>query len=121
MPDYSPISCETCGETFTPKRSTARYCSDRCRYHKHLANTKRVTIPADLRFSILYRDGFACRYCGDRPPRKQLKVDHVMSVADGGPLTDPDNLVTACTTCNAGKSDLSLDPADIPPPPDDDE
>jgi hypothetical protein len=34
-----PIKCAECGERFTPQRSTARYCSARCRVAAHLAAT----------------------------------------------------------------------------------
>ena len=30
-----PIACGQCGAVFTPKRSTARYCSTRCRVAAH--------------------------------------------------------------------------------------
>ncbi len=106
--------CKTCGNEFEPERKTKVYCSDECRYHNWLANKKRVTIPRDMRFSILMRDGFACRYCGDKPPQKQLVVDHVTSIEDGGARTDFDNLVTACIPCNSGKGKRSLDIKDVP-------
>lgn len=60
-----------------------------------------------LRFAILLRDEFACRYCGRKAPTVELHVDHVKAVADGG-TNDPDNLVAACADCNSGKSDTSL-------------
>lgn len=107
-------NCLSCGKEFVYERSTAKYCSDTCRYHKHLANKKRITIPRDLRFSMLRRDGFRCRYCGATPEKRELRIDHIQSVHEGGALTDPDNLITSCDPCNAGKGSLSLDPAEIP-------
>lgn len=53
---------------------------------------------------MLARDGFRCRYCGATPHRVYLEVDHVIPRAHGGPTT-MDNLVTACGSCNVGKSD----------------
>jgi hypothetical protein len=32
-----PVKCAECGERFTPQRSTARYCSPRCRVAAHRA------------------------------------------------------------------------------------
>jgi len=64
----------------------------------------RDPLPAQLRFRILARDGFRCRYCG-RPgnaPGVVLHVDHVVPVAAGG-TTIEDNLLTACEECNLGK------------------
>lgn len=64
--------------------------------------SRRAGVSPKLRFAVLRRDGFACAYCGARPKEKQLQVDHVVPVAAGGPTT-LENLVTACTDCNAGK------------------
>lgn len=60
-----------------------------------------------LRFAILERDGFRCRYCGASAPDAQLVIDHIRPVADGG-SDDPDNLCAACFECNAGKSGRPL-------------
>ena len=70
----------------------------------HPVRQARDPIPAALRFRILARDGFRCRYCG-RPgstPGVVLHVDHVVPVAAGG-ITREDNLSTACEECNLGK------------------
>jgi 5-methylcytosine-specific restriction endonuclease McrA len=66
-------------------------------------------LPRGLRFRVLARDDFRCRYCG-RPaasPDVVLHVDHVVPRAAGGG-DDPANLVTACADCNLGKSNLVL-------------
>lgn len=65
-------------------------------------------IPRALRFRVLQRDGFACVYCGRRPPDVPLELDHRLAFSRGG-LTSFDNLVTACKDCNRGKKDLFLD------------
>ncbi len=77
--------------------SVRRGCS------KH-SGTRRVgaSISPKLRFSILQRDEFSCRYCGRSAPTVALEVDHLVSVAKGG-KTQADNLVTACFECNRGK------------------
>lgn len=67
-----------------------------------------MSVGKRLRFEILKRDGFRCRYCGRSPMSSVLRVDHVVPVAGGG-TDDPANLVTACHDCNAGKSDVPLD------------
>lgn len=56
-----------------------------------------------LRFEILKRDGFMCRYCGAEPESAVLHVDHVIPESKGG-TDDPDNLVAACRDCNLGKA-----------------
>lgn len=60
-----------------------------------------------LRFAILSRDHFTCRYCGRSAPDVELQVDHVLPVAAGG-TDSPENLVAACWECNQGKRDLVL-------------
>jgi hypothetical protein len=64
-----------------------------------------------LRFAILARDGFRCRYCGRGAPTVELHVDHYVSQARGG-SDDATNLVASCADCNHGKSDGILIPAD---------
>jgi uncharacterized membrane protein len=61
-----------------------------------------------LRFEILRRDGFKCRYCGTVAAERELRVDHVIPEVLGG-STEPSNLATACEPCNGGKSSVSLD------------
>ena len=63
---------------------------------------KRKAVPQGMRFEIFARDGFACRYCGAKPPGVVLEIDHVIPVAGGG-SNAPANLVTACRKCNSGK------------------
>ena len=67
-------------------------------------------ISKTLRFEILARDGFRCRYCGRSAPDVELHVDHLRPSALGGG-DDAGNLVTACGDCNLGKSDRALSPA----------
>jgi 5-methylcytosine-specific restriction endonuclease McrA len=37
-----------------------------------------VSIGKSLRFEVLRRDGFACTYCGRKPPDVELHIDHVI-------------------------------------------
>jgi 5-methylcytosine-specific restriction endonuclease McrA len=53
-----------------------------------------------LRFAILDRDHFLCRYCG----AEATEVDHVCPWTRGGP-TLPFNLVAACRSCNRQKGE----------------
>lgn len=62
---------------------------------------------ARLRFLILERDDFTCRYCGRRAPDVELHVDHAIAIIDGG-SDHEDNLVTACQDCNLGKAGRSV-------------
>lgn len=60
-----------------------------------------MAISKRLRFEILRRDNFACRYC--HRDKVIITVDHVIPRTLGG--TDhPSNLVASCDDCNAGKT-----------------
>jgi hypothetical protein len=61
-----------------------------------------------LRFEILRRDQFRCRYCGATPAETALRVDHVVPEVLGG-VTEPANLATSCEPCNNGKGSTKLD------------
>ncbi len=66
-----------------------------------------MAVSQRLRFEVLRRDRYTCRYCGAQAPDVVLTVDHVIPTALGGG-DEPSNLVTACSDCNSGKS--SIDP-----------
>ena len=82
---------------------------------RYYRRRKQYPIRSSLRFEVLRRDGFRCRYCGRGAPDVVLHLDHVRSVMDGGHNT-LDNLVTACAECNVGKGGESLTPIDLPLP-----
>ena len=50
-----------------------------------------------LRWTILERDSWMCRRCSGR---RRIEVHHVISLADGGPPFDPDNLICLCAPCH---------------------
>jgi 5-methylcytosine-specific restriction endonuclease McrA len=54
------------------------------------------------RSNVLSRDGFTCQYCGVRPPRSELNLDHVVPRAHGGRSTW-ENVVASCVECNRRK------------------
>ncbi|WP_160119659.1 HNH endonuclease [Rhodovarius lipocyclicus] len=72
------------------------------------ATSVRKPLSTRLRFDIFKRDGFTCQYCGAHPPAAVLECDHITPVALGGE-NEPDNLITACFTCNRGKANVSLE------------
>jgi plasmid maintenance system antidote protein VapI len=69
-------------------------------------------IPARLRFHVLHRDNFTCRYCGRSPPEVVLHIDHVLAASKGGG-TSASNLVTSCSACNMGKGAGDIDSVSI--------
>jgi len=54
------------------------------------------------RINIMARDAFQCQYCGVKPARAELNLDHVVPRALGGRSTW-DNIVTSCVACNRRK------------------
>src|SRR5476649_2779049 len=76
---------------------------------------ERRTLTKRVRFEILKRDNFACRYCGAKPPDVVLHCDHVHPVSRGG-KNELENLVTSCRDCNAGKGACLIEDRPARPP-----
>lgn len=77
-----------------------------------------MAISKRLRFEILRRDGFKCRYC--HAVEVLLTVDHVTPISLGG--TDhPSNLVACCDDCNTGKASTVARVTPLTPQVDDEE
>lgn len=71
------------------------------KYKNYLASL-RGEWPA-VRLTILDRDLYVCGYCGDRA----VAVDHIIPRSRGGD-SSPENLVSACKSCNSRKGDRLL-------------
>lgn len=54
------------------------------------------------RINLMARDSFQCQYCGRRPHRAELNLDHVVPRSLGGRSTW-ENVVTSCVDCNRKK------------------
>lgn len=67
----------------------------------------RKQVSTRTRFEVFKRDNFTCQYCGATPPSVVLHVDHITAASNGGKNTK-DNLITSCSTCNLGKSNVPL-------------
>lgn len=65
----------------------------------------RPALPSRLRFMVLRRDNYACRYCGRKAPSVELHIDHVEPWSKVREHKI-DNLVAACRDCNLGKGTL---------------
>lgn len=91
----------------TPCKNCSTYEQARIPNPFYVAPTRNVK--PRLRFLVMRRDEFRCRYCGARGGGEhgKLVVDHVVPVAAGG-RTQLDNLVTACEWCNSGKAALPV-------------
>lgn len=68
-----------------------------------------MAITPKKRFTVLQRDWFQCKYCGQKPPFVQLEVDHIIPKAEWW-WDEIDNLVSSCSVCNMwkGKDRLSV-------------
>lgn len=64
--------------------------------------------PHFIRRNVYIRDMFTCQYCRRQCKPASLTYDHVVPRSKGGE-TSWNNVVTACTSCNNKKGDLSLD------------
>jgi 5-methylcytosine-specific restriction endonuclease McrA len=65
-------------------------------------------IRQSTRLAIYLRDGLACCYCGRGVESGvRFTLDHVKCHAHGG-SNRPENLVTCCLECNAGRGSKSL-------------
>ena len=54
------------------------------------------------RLNIFARDNYTCQYCGGRPHRSKLNLDHVIPRSLGG-RTTWENVVASCVDCNRRK------------------
>ena len=73
-----------------------------------MSNKNIKALTKAVRFAVMMRDNFTCRYCGASPEGgASLEIDHVVPVTAGG-SNEMDNLRTACRECNAGKRDQIL-------------
>ncbi|MBI5153970.1 HNH endonuclease [Candidatus Poribacteria bacterium] len=54
------------------------------------------------RRNIYIRDQMTCQYCGRKPAREDLTIDHVVPKSRGG-RSEWENVVLACQACNARK------------------
>lgn len=61
-----------------------------------------------VRKYIIKRDGFICKYCGEKLNLKTHTIDHILPVAHGG-TEHPDNLVMCCAGCNRRAKDNKFD------------
>jgi 5-methylcytosine-specific restriction endonuclease McrA len=59
------------------------------------------------RRNLYRRDQYTCQYCGARPGRSELSIDHVLPKSRGG-RSGWTNCVVACKRCNKRKAHRTL-------------
>jgi 5-methylcytosine-specific restriction endonuclease McrA len=62
------------------------------------------------RRNLFARDSNRCQYCGKKFPTHELSLDHVVPRSLGG-ASNWENIVCACTKCNAKKGGMTPDQA----------
>lgn len=67
----------------------------------------RKWIPKAVREEVYRRDGYTCQYCHKSFDVRELTIEHVVPVSEGG-LDDIVNYITACRSCNSSKRDKSV-------------
>jgi 5-methylcytosine-specific restriction endonuclease McrA len=65
------------------------------------------------RENIYTRDSYICQYCQVKFSTRDLTLDHVLPVSQGG-RKDWTNIVTACRSCNQKKGNRTPEQADMP-------
>jgi len=74
------------------------------RISRRILKRTKEFVPINLLREIFERDDYTCQYCGSK---RDLSIDHKKAIANGGSNTKS-NLLVACITCNALKSDMSV-------------
>ncbi len=89
--------CVECGTQLPTHRTP--YCSRRCRwkFHGHY-------FWDSARSFVLLRDRYTCQACGLRRRARELEVDHIVEIAQGGAALEYGNLRTVCRACHREKT-----------------
>lgn len=102
--------CIACNERFFYREGDEDCTEFICSFCMSMNHEKNLSKWARIRFRILNRDEFTCRYCGDSPIKNTscvLHVDHIQAKSQLGSNSEK-NLITACAICNLGKLHFSL-------------
>ena len=95
-----PRRCLDCGQ-LTRNGSRCQQCARRREAQRQRGTTTQRGYGASwqaISRSVLDRDGYRCRYCG----QPASTVDHIIPKAHGG-TDDRSNLVACCRSCNSVK------------------
>lgn len=73
-----------------------------CLRGAHPSRSWRQKIPADVRRSVIARDGGVCGLCGQPVPNEDVHIDHIYPQSLGG-ADELDNLQVTHSLCNMRK------------------
>lgn len=104
--------CIACDERYFWNEGDENCTKFVCEDCTTMAPEKNLSAWARLRFRILNRDEFTCRYCGNSPARDRLCVLHIDHVnpKSKSMSNSEKNLITSCAICNLGKLNFELTP-----------
>jgi 5-methylcytosine-specific restriction endonuclease McrA len=119
LPDYSTYDWENwCDIPAQPLDEVVWTPSRAIRVPRVIQLTHYDRIPRrDVKFSrhnIYLRDSNRCQYCGGRFSSSELSLDHVVPLSRGG-MTNWENVVCACVSCNVKKGNRTPEEAGIRP------
>ena len=81
---------------------------------RRYVNVRRRRQTAGMRrLRIFVRDRFRCQYCGQKRGASELTLDHITPRSREG-RSVPENLATACVSCNTRKGSRTPDEARMP-------
>ena len=81
---------------------------------RRYVNVRRRRQTASMkRLRIFVRDRFRCQYCGQKRGASELTLDHITPRSREGRST-PENLATACVSCNTRKGSRTPEEARMP-------
>ena len=83
------------------------------RLRRYVNVRRRRQTAAARRFRIFVRDQFRCQYCGSRGAAHELTLDHITPRSRRGGSA-PENLATACVSCNTRKGSRTPEEARMP-------
>ena len=89
--------CVECQRPLPTRRTP--YCSRACRW-----KFQGHYFWEAARTYVMYRDRYTCRLCGTRRRARELEVDHITEIGDGGAALEYSNLQTVCRPCHRRKS-----------------
>lgn len=107
IPYHGTATCKECEKEFVHYYGDRGFCSVICKKAVAVRTAQRNQ---GSRYKIIQRDGFSCAYCGASPcdgSGTKLAVDHIVPAVSGGE-SRAYNLITACMSCNASKSQKRL-------------
>jgi endogenous inhibitor of DNA gyrase (YacG/DUF329 family) len=94
-------NCARCGTGLQDKKAHAIYCSKTCKSMDHsFKHRSKTRVQSVARRKEIYdRDSGKCYICNLQLDLKEVELDHLIPVSEGG-HSGADNLAVSCRFCN---------------------